>query len=79
MLILQIIGTIVAWKRGWRKLALLPLTIAIVGGFCVGVGFYICGGDPATAGLVASPLDVLCVVALVVMGVLGHARKLSRA
>jgi len=76
MLILEIIGTIVAWKRGWRKYALLPLGIAVAGGFVGGLVYAICGGhDLAVAGAIGFPLDVLAIVALVVMGVIGRREK----
>ena len=36
MLIVEIILTVVAWKKGWNTLALLPLSASLFIGFFVG-------------------------------------------
>lgn len=37
MIIIEIILTIVAWRRGWRGLALIPLSAVLIIGFMAGV------------------------------------------
>ena len=62
MLIIEIILTFVAWGRGWKWLALLPLGIAF------GIGL-IAGASGASmddlAGLIW--IDVVAIIALIVM------------
>ena len=62
MLIVEIVLTIVAWNRGWKWLALIPL------GMAFGIGL-IAGASGATASDLESLLviDVIAIIALIVM------------
>ena len=64
MLIIEIILTIVAWGRGWKWLAILPLGLAF------GVGL-IAGASGATMNDLESLIwvDILAIIALVVMSI----------
>lgn len=66
LLILEIILTIVAWKRGWKSMALIPVGVV----FCIGL---IVGATGATAATIASLIifDVICVIILIVMSITG--------
>jgi hypothetical protein len=61
MIIIEIILTIVAWRKGWRWLALIPVSVA----FCIGIVIGSSGGpiDPLTLVI----WDILAIIALVVM------------
>jgi hypothetical protein len=43
MLIAEIIMTVIAWRRGWRWKALLPVAVAIMFGICFEVTQVWCG------------------------------------
>ncbi|MFA5108984.1 MAG: hypothetical protein WC458_00335 [Patescibacteria group bacterium] len=59
LLILQIILTVVAWKRGYKAWALIPIVVAVSVGLIIGAN----GGDPGSA-LV---LDIIVGVVLLLM------------
>lgn len=67
MLIIEIILTVVAWRKGWNAWALLPLVCAMGAGF--GIGFYL--GATGQAEKANSPmmllLDGVAIIALIVM------------
>lgn len=65
ILILEIILTIVAWKRGWKWLSLLPIGIGLLIGFLIGMGMAnSSGSEISTVGLI---LDLIIVAILAVM------------
>jgi uncharacterized membrane protein YfcA len=67
MLILEIILTIFAWRKGWRWLALLPMGIALLVGFSIGIGIGANGGDPSSVGFGAVFIDIIAIIALIIM------------
>jgi MFS family permease len=66
LLILEIILTIFAWRRGWKWYALLPLGIAFAIGFLVGLSTGASGGLVGDIGWVIV-FDIAAVIALIVM------------
>lgn len=67
MLIVEIILTVLAWRRGWKWLALLPVGIALLIGFAIGFGIGLSGGDASSISGGTVVIDVLAIVALVIM------------
>ena len=57
--ILEIILTVIAWRKGWKWLSIIPLCTAFVIGFLLGLSNMVPPG--------AIWLDVFAVVALVIM------------
>lgn len=47
LLILEVILTIFAWRKGWKWLALLPVGIVLILGLLIGFSIGISGGDVA--------------------------------
>jgi hypothetical protein len=66
MLILEIVLTIAAYRRGWKGYALLPGALALLAGFLVGLAAQANGGT-AAATPAAILVDIACIVALIVM------------
>lgn len=58
----SIILTIIAWKRGWGRLALIPLFIVLIGGFMIGFG--------AAVNNIRLPLAGLLLFEMVIWGIL---------
>ena len=82
LLILEIILTIVSWRKGWRGWALLPAGIVgfiafIIGAMAGAAGY----SGTQVRGLTVAilPLDLLCVGVLVWMASKGRKRVLSVA
>ena len=67
ILILEIILTIVAWNRGWKAQALIPVGVVFVIGMIIGV---LSGGNSDVI-QTAILFDILGIVALVVMAIKG--------
>ena len=67
ILILEIILTIVAWNRGWKAQALIPVGVVFVIGMIIGV---LSGGNSDVI-QTAILFDILGVVALLVMAIKG--------
>jgi uncharacterized membrane protein YfcA len=67
MLIIEIILTIFAWRKGWRWKSLLPLGIALGLGFLFGFAIGVSGGDLDSAKGLAVILDIGAIIALIVM------------
>lgn len=61
LLIAEIILTIIAWQKGWRWLALIPIGIAVVIGLIVGAST---GSTDVGAYII---FDILAVIALIIM------------
>jgi hypothetical protein len=73
LLILEIALTIWAWKRGWKKWALLPVGIGIGSGFLLGLAF---GGTEIPLGSLDAfglIVDIACIGALI--GMITRPRK----
>jgi uncharacterized membrane protein YfcA len=67
MLIIEIILTIFAWRKGWKWLSLIPLGAALLLGLLMGFFVGASGGDLNAAKGLAIFLDLLAIVALIVM------------
>jgi hypothetical protein len=67
LLILEIILTIFAWRRGWNWLALLPVGIVLALAFLIGLSVGASGGDASTVIGIALILDISAIIALVIM------------
>lgn len=71
LLILEIMLTIAAWKRGWKALALIPVGLAFLVGLVI-AGSMEPGADPSEILPFALVGDGLAIVALVVMSMTGR-------
>lgn len=71
MLIIEIILTVFAWRKGWRWAALLPTAIALLIGLFMGFGVGASGGNVEGAMGMGIILDILAVIALIIMVVKG--------
>ena len=67
LLILEIILTIAAWKRGWKGWALLPAAAGLWAAFFAGVVIGLAGGSEENLFPVGIIFDLLIVGALIVM------------
>jgi hypothetical protein len=72
LLVLEIVLTIAAWKRGWKRWALLPLGAVLVLGFSLGLSEGSLGLNQDVVTHFAPLLDVLGVI---VLGIMVAARK----
>lgn len=70
MFIIEIILTIFVWRKGWRWLALLPIGIALLIGFIIGISVGMAGGTPTTGGGIIF-IDILAIIALIIMLIKG--------
>jgi len=75
MIILEILLTIAAYRRGWKRYALLPGALALLTGFVVGLAIVAGGGSAATDTSGAVFIDLFCIVALIVMACRAPARQ----
>ena len=69
LLLAEIILTIVAWRKGWRIRALLPLGIVGGIGMLWGVGISASGGEVGSVIGLFLLLDLICIGALVRMAI----------
>ncbi len=67
LLILEIILTVTAWRRGWKAWALAPMAVSLSIGFVIGAVIGASGGSVDTAVAVGLLLDLTVVGALVAM------------
>ncbi len=67
--LIEVILTVVAWKRGWRWLALLPFVVCLAAGIIWGLVLVANGHTsmPSNITPVAVIPDVFAIVALIVM------------
>jgi peptidoglycan/LPS O-acetylase OafA/YrhL len=73
LLIIEILLTIGAWRKGWRSRALLPLGIGLSAAFFIGLAVGASGGDTSSLAALCLPLDLIMIVVLAVMA--SHAPK----
>jgi uncharacterized membrane protein YfcA len=69
LLIAEIILTIFAWRKGWKWFALIPLGIALLLGFLIGVAIGGSGGSIDNVRGLSLVLDIIVVIILIVMNV----------
>ena len=67
ILIAEIILTIVAWQKGWRGWALLPMAIVLSLAFVMGLAVGAAGGSKGDVIVPCLILDAMGILALVVM------------
>ena len=68
ILVLEIMLTVSAWKRGWKSIALIPLGFVLLLGFVIGGIIGANGGNPDEIMGISFILDILfCIVPLIVM------------
>lgn len=67
LLILEVILTIFAWRKGWKWLALLPVGIVLILGLLIGFSIGISGGDVAPTTGIALFLDISTIIVLIIM------------
>lgn len=67
MLILEIILTIIAWRKGWKWLSLVPMAMPIIIGFFTGVGIGLSGGSVDEIPGFMIIFDIIAVIALIIM------------
>ena len=75
LLILEIILTVFAWRKGWRWLALLPIGIGILIGFFMGFGVGASGGSIDSIKGISLVFDIVVVIVLIIMCVKGPKLK----
>lgn len=69
MLIIEIILTIFAWRKGWKWLSLIPVGAALLLGLLIGFSVGSSGGSVESVNGFAFFLDLLVIIALIVMNV----------
>jgi hypothetical protein len=79
VLILEILLTVVCWRRGWKAWALTPLGVAFFTGFAIGVIAVMTGQESALDDLGGVFLlgDLACVLILIVMTAIGRKETAS--
>jgi hypothetical protein len=70
LLLIEIILTIFAWRKGWKWLALIPVGICLIMGFFIGIGIAAAGGSVSNAGALVI-VDIFAIIALIIMNVKG--------
>jgi len=66
LLIIEIVLTIFAWRKGWKWYSLIPVGIAAGAGFFIGLGIGYAGGSASVFNGVIV-FDILAIVALAIM------------
>jgi hypothetical protein len=64
-LIIEILLTIKAWRKGWRGYALLPLGALLIAGFLLGIVIGSSGGDLGQALPAGLFLEIACIGILI--------------
>lgn len=67
LIIAEIILTVTAWRKGWRRWALLPMGIVLGIAFVIGVAIGTSGASAEDVFGVAFILDIPAIVALIIM------------
>lgn len=67
MMIIQIILTVVAWKKGWGGKALLPMVIGLGLAFIIGFSAGLAGGSPRDIAVPLVLIDLGMLISLIVM------------
>jgi len=72
LFILEIVLTIVAWKRGWKGWALVPIAFAVVIGFVIGAVIRAQGGSLEDVIPLTLVIDGACIVSLIALTARGR-------
>ena len=67
LMIIEIILTVSAWKKGWKGWALLPLGIGMPLAFVIGIVVNASGGTTGQVAISCLILDVIAIIALGIM------------
>jgi len=67
ILIIEIVLTVFAWRKGWKWLALLPVGIAMLIAFIAGYMVGLSGGNVSEVSNNAIVLDISAIIALIIM------------
>ncbi len=71
LLILEIVLTVAAWRKGWRAWALMPLGVGMSVAFLIGVAIGASGGTAEHVTPLFLLLDLACVGVLIRLAVRG--------
>ena len=71
LLIIEIILTVLAWRKGWKWYALIPLAAALLVGFLIGMSVGASGGSVNDVKGITIFLDIIVTLILVFMSVRG--------
>ena len=67
LLIAEIILTIIAWRKGWKARALLPMTIALGFGIIIGLALAASDGSIEDAMPLCAVIELVCFSGLIYM------------
>jgi uncharacterized membrane protein YfcA len=67
LLIAEIVLTIIAWQKGWRWIALIPMGVVLIIGFIIGGAIGASGGTVSDIPAGTILLDITAVIALIVL------------
>jgi len=79
MLIIEIILTAIAWKRGWRWRSLIPIGAGFGFGFLMGIAIGASGGDPEAAMGLGIIAEFLVLGSLIVLALRPPSRRAALA
>lgn len=72
LLFLEIIFTIMAWNKGWKAKALIPVAASLVGGFLIGFFIGLSGGS--VTGTVQGFVIIIDVLATIAVGIMAFVK-----
>ena len=78
LMIIEIILTVAAWKKGWKAIALLPMGIAILIGFFTGIAVGASGGSSDALLVLMFFVELVGIVVLATMSKKGPAMKTQK-
>lgn len=67
ILILEIVLTVLAWRKGWKWKALLPPGIGFMTAFLMGIAIEVSGGNVNSAVGVGLVIDLGVIISLIIM------------
>jgi len=67
LLIVEIILTIFAWRKGWKWMSLIPIGLAILIGGLIGVIIGASGGNTELIRVFGFIIDIIIVIVLIIM------------
>jgi len=76
LLVLEIILTIEAWRRGWKGWALLPLGVGFGVGFLIGLMMGAAGASEDSIFGICLVLDLVCIGVLI--GMIAKPRRVAK-
>ena len=67
LFIIEIVLTVLAWRKGWKWLSLLPLGIGFLIGFLIGLSVGTNGGNISSVQGISLVLDIIIIIILGIM------------